>query len=297
LWNQGKPGDFKRFAPALLARPVDPTITPHVLAAVAALAADEGRWKDARTLAMRAVQEFPTSGAAPAALSLVGEAAARAGEWTLVSESFQLLTSRYPGYKTGREARLAYAEALYRTGALADAQVRLQEIIDASPTDPELPRALILLGRTHEARGDRAGALDAYKRLEREYPAFEAAALLGNARVHLVAGNWEDAQQLLERALGAGDTAVAVEAAYRLGEGLRAAGRHQQAVESYMTAAYLAPDTPLARRALLGAGQSFTALKQAGSAAIVYKKLLAAKTVEPELADAAKTALRSLGVN
>jgi len=84
---------------------------------------------------------------------------------------------------------------------------------------------------------------------------------------------------------------------YRMGEGLRAAGRHQQAVESYMMAAYVAPDTPLARRALLGAGQSFTALKQADSAVIVYKKLLAARSVEPELADAAKKGLRALGAN
>jgi len=297
LWNQGKTDDFKRFAPVLLARPADPVITPNVLAAVAALAADEGRWTDARTLAMRALNEFPTSDAVPAALSLMGAAAARAGEWPLASESFQLLTGRYPGYKTGREARLAYAEALYRTGALVEAQARLQEIIDASPRDPELPRALILLGRTHEARGARAAALDVYTRVEREYPAFEGVALLGNARVHLLAANWDEARLLLERALGAGDAAVAVEAAYRLGEGLRATGRHQQAVDSYMTAAYVAPDTPLARRALLGAGQSFTALKQPDSAIIVYKKLLAGKSVEPDVADAAKQGLKALGVN
>jgi hypothetical protein len=64
-----------------------------------------------------------------------------------------------------------------------------------------------------------------------------------------------------------------------------------------MTAVYVAPGTPLARRALLGAGQSFTALKQTDSAVIVYKKLLGGKTVEPELADAAKKGLRALGVN
>jgi TolA-binding protein len=215
----------------------------------------------------------------------------------LASETFQLLTERYPGYKTGREARLDYAEALYRTGALAAASARLQEFIDASPSDPELPRALVLLGRTREAAGDGPGALDLYKRVENEFPAFQGAALLGSARVLLLTGNSEDARQLLERAVVAGDAGVTAEAAYRLGEGLRGAGRHQQAVESYMTAAYVAPDTPLARRALLGAGQSFAALKQADSAIIVYKKLLASKTLEPELAEAAKKNLKALGVN
>ncbi len=297
LWNQGKTDDFKRFAQALLARPVDPATTPNLLAAGATLAAGEGRWTDARALAMRVVKEFPTSEAAPVALSLVASAAGRGGQWQLASETFQLLTERYPGYKMGRETRLDYAEALYRTGALAEARSRLQEFIDASPTDPELPRALLLLGRTSEAGGDGAGALDVYKRVERDYPAFLGAALLGNARVLLVAGNWDAARPLLERAMAAGDAAVVSEAAYRMGEGLRAAGRHQQAVEAYMTAAYVAPDTPLARRSLLGAGQSFTALKQADSAVTVYKKLLAGKSVEPELADAAKKGLRALGAN
>jgi tetratricopeptide (TPR) repeat protein len=156
---------------------------------------------------------------------------------------------------------------------------------------------LILLGHTHEARGDRAAALEVYKRVEREYLAFQGVALLGHARVLLLAGNWDEAQLLLERALWAGDAAVAVEAAYRLGEGLRGAGRHEQAVESYMTAAYVAPDTPLARRALLGAGQAFTALKQPDSAIIVFKKLLAGQSVEPDVADAAKKGLKALGVN
>jgi TolA-binding protein len=297
LWNQGKTNDFKRFAQALLARPADPAITPNVLAAGAALAAEEGRWKDARALALRAVGEYPTTDAAPASLSLVGAAAGRGGEWALASETFQLLTERYPGYKTGRETRLDYAEALYRTGALAAASAKLQEFIDASPRDPELPRALVLLGRTREAAGDGPGALELYKRVESEFPAFQGAALLGSARVLLLTGNSEEARLLLERAVVAGDAAVTAEAAYRLGEGLRGAGRHQQAVESYMTAAYVAPDTPLARRALLGAGQSFAALKQADSAIIVYKKLLAGKSVEPELADAAKRGLRALGAN
>ncbi len=64
-----------------------------------------------------------------------------------------------------------------------------------------------------------------------------------------------------------------------------------------MTAAYLAPDSPWARRALAGAGQSFAALKQRESAAIVYRKLLSATGVEPELAEAARRRLKALGVN
>ena len=98
------------------------------------------------------------------------------------------------------------------------------------------------MGRTHEAGGDGAAALEVYRRVERDYPASTGAALLGHARVLLLSGNWDDARLLLDRAVATEDATVAVEAAYRLGEGLRAAGRHQQAVESYMTVAYVVPD-------------------------------------------------------
>jgi len=297
LWNQGKTDEFKPFAQTLLAKPADPTMTPALLAASASLAAEEGRWKDAQALSTRVATEFPKSDAAPAALADVGTAAARANEWPLANETFKTLVDKYPSYKKSTDTRLDYAEALVRTGAYAEAKTKLTEFIDASPRDPELPRALLLLGRTQEALGDGAGAAEQYKRVERDFPAQQMAAQLGSARVLLLAGNWDEARPILERVMANGDPDLASEAAFRLGEGHRAAGRHLPAVEAYMTAVYIAPDLPMARRALLGAGQSFRALKQNDSAVIVYKKLLASKSVEPELADAAKKNLKALGVN
>ena len=64
-----------------------------------------------------------------------------------------------------------------------------------------------------------------------------------------------------------------------------------------MTAAYVAPDSVWARKALLGAGRAFAAAKQNEAAVIVYKKLLAASSVEPDLASEARSRLKSLGVN
>jgi hypothetical protein len=148
--------------------------------------------------------------AAPAALALVGAAAARGGQWPLASESFQLLTGRYPGYRTGREARLAYAEALYRTGALAEAQARLQ---GSSTHRPGTGFALTLLGRTHEAGGD-AVAASTSKRVGREYLP-PGVALLGTPRALLV-GYRDEARPLLPR--GAAGDGRGAEAAYRLGE-------------------------------------------------------------------------------
>ena len=65
----------------------------------------------------------------------------------------------------------------------------------------------------------------------------------------------------------------------------------------YMTAAYLTADSPWARRALVGAGQAFAALRQNDAAVIVYRKLLAMSGVEPDLAEAARRGLRALGAS
>ena len=162
-----------------------------------------------------------------------------------------------------------------------------------------MAEALLLLAQVQEAGGDRTAALDAYTRLEREYPDNKqrGSAMLGTARLLQAEGKWGEASGLLKRVLDQDDRRLVIEAAYRLGEGLRAAGQNEDAVEAYMTAAYLGPDSIWARRALLGAGQSFTALKQPDSAAIVYKKLLASSGVEPDLADEARNGLKALGVN
>ncbi|HKW92692.1 MAG TPA: tetratricopeptide repeat protein, partial [Methylomirabilota bacterium] len=162
---------------------------------------------------------------------------------------------------------------------------------------PQSPRASALLAEAQESTGDRVGALDTYARATAAAASSKekALGLLGQGRLLVADGKWEEARGRLEQALDVGDGAVASEAAYRLAEGLRATGRTQDAADMYMTAAYLASDSPWARKALIGAGQAFTALKQNDSAVIVYRKLLATTGVEPDLADTARKALRSLG--
>src|SRR5262249_18351191 len=192
------------------------------------------------------------------------------------------------------------AESLLRTRSPAEAGRELEGLVKGmSPKDPRMPEALLLLAQAQEAGGNRTAALDTYTRLDREYPDDKrhGATLLGMARLLQADGRWSEASNLLTRVLNQEDRRLVVEAAYRLGEGLRGAGQNEDAVEAYMTAAYLSPDSVWARRALLGAGQSFTALKQPESATIVYKKLLAAAGVEPDLAAEAQNGLKALGVN
>ena len=298
-FNQGQLDEFRRLAAPLLAGPPDPATTPGLLQGMAYLAAADKKWTEARTLTLRIADEFGKSGAAPAALATLGSAAARSGEWPVAREAYQLLATRYAGQNIGAEARLDHAEALLRTGAVPEARQRLEAFVNRETGDPQLPRALLLLAQSYETGGEKDKAMDIYARLRRDYPtaAGTERAAFGQGRLLLTEGKWEEARPLLQRALDDADPTMAAEAAFRLGEGHRAAGQHADAAQAYMTAAYLAPESSWGQRALLGAGQSFAALKQSDAAVIVYRKLATAKGAEPELADAARKELRALGTN
>jgi TolA-binding protein len=296
LYNQGKKQDFARLAGPLLAGPADPATTPYLLAGMADVAAEDKKWPEARALTQRLVSQFQATTAAPAALAALGAAASRDGQWAISREAHQALIDRYPTSPAVELGQVDFAEALLRTGAAPEARRRLESFVTGFPDDPRAPRAMLLLAEAREATGDRAAALEIYARLGQN-PATRGAdtALLAQGRLLQAEGKWDQARPLLERALDIADPAVNAEAAYRLGEGFRGASQHQDAIELYMTAAYLAPDSQWGRRALLAAGQSFTALKQKDAAEIVYRKLVAAKDVEAELADAARKELRALG--
>jgi TolA-binding protein len=298
-FNERRLADFKQIATPLLSGKGDPTATPHLLRAMTTVAAAEKRWPEARGFAARLVQEHASQPATPAAIAELGAAAAADGQWPVVREAFQLLADRYPASRGNQAHQLDFAEALLRTGAPHEARQRLQGFVTAGGREAEMPRALALLAQSQEAAGDRAAAVDTYARLRREHPKARGAesAVLAQARLLERGGKGDEARPLFESALASADLELQTEAAYRLGESFRAAGQHERAVEYYMTAAYLAADSAWGRRALLGAGQSFAALRERESAVIVYKKLLAAASVEPDLAEAARGALRTLEGN
>jgi TolA-binding protein len=297
--NAGRTDEFKRLAGPLLSRPDDPRVTPSLLLGMEAVAAREKNWNEARELVRRLTSRFPNHEATPAAIADLAAAAGANEQWPLARQMYETASRRYPAYRGAPEGRLTLAESMLRTGAPAEARRELEAFVKASPRDPRLPEALLLLAQAQEAVGDRTAALDTYERLDREFPDGKqrGVVMLGMGRLLQAEGKWIEADRLLRRVLDQDDPRPVVEAAYRLGEGLRQDGQNEDAVEAYMTAAYLGPDSVWARRALLGAGRSFVALKQPESAAIVYKKLLAASGVEPELAAEARDGLKQLGVN
>jgi tetratricopeptide (TPR) repeat protein len=158
-------------------------------------------------------------------------------------------------------------------------------------------RTLVVLGRAREATGDRAGALDAFSRAAQG----SGQAVLGNdavvqqARLLLEEKRWNEARGVLQPLLKSSETGPVAEAAQGIAQAFQGEGNYQAAAEFFMTAAYVAPESAAGRRALLGAGQSFVALKQLDSAAIVYRKLLAQPDLPPDLAAAARQGLAATG--
>jgi TolA-binding protein len=298
LFNQRKIEEFKQVATPMVAGPVDPATTPRLIHALATVAVEEKRWSDARGLTLRLADQFPRYEGTQPALSALAAAAGQSEQWALSRDMYAKLGERFPGSPTSSGNRLDYAEALLRTGGAAEARRTLEAGAAAAPDQPPSIRASMLLAEAQEATGDRAAALETYTRVAAAGTAKEkASGLLGQGRLLASDGKWDEARGRLEQALDAGDGAVAAEAAYRLGEGLRATGKAQDAADMYLTAAYLTTDSPWARRALVGAGQAFAALKQNDAAVIVYRKLLAMTGVEPDLAEAARRGLRALGAS
>jgi TolA-binding protein len=296
-FNEGKRDEFRKAAASLLQSPPSPSLMPPLLYVLAALAVEDRKWSEGRALTLRLLKDYPGSDAADDALFRLGTGATAGGQWALAREAFQLLQDRYPKSPLAEDVRLGLAEALLRSGAIAEARGQLEVFLASGSGDPRLPRALLLLGQAREAAGERAAALETYSRLVADYPGSEAtpAGRVAQGRLLLQEGRWDEGRQALERALAGPDEAVGVEAAFMLGEGLRGRGAQEDALEAYLTAAYLAPASAWGRRALLGAGQSSIALKQTDAAVIVLRKLLAQPDVEPELAQQAKRALQQLG--
>ena len=295
-FNEGKRDEFRKAAASLLQSPPSPSLMPPLLYVLAALALEDGKWSEARALTLRLLNDYPGSDAADDALFRLGSGASAGGQWALVREAFQLLEDRYPKSPLAEDVRLGLAEALLRSGGAAEARGRLEAFAVSGSGDPRLPRALLLLGQAREAAGDRAAAIDAYSRLVADYPASDVtpAGRVAQGRLLLQEGRWDEGRSALERALAGPAEAVAVEAAFTLGEGFRARGAQEDAVEAYLTAAYLAPASAWGHRALLGAGQSLAALKQPDAAAIVYRKLLAQPDVAADLQAEARSALARL---
>jgi tetratricopeptide (TPR) repeat protein len=297
-FKEGDPALFKTSATAVIdAAPRAPS-APPLLYALTGQAADAKDWPPALATARRLVTDFPDDQRADDALERVGAAAAKAQAWPVVYEAYTLLRQKYPRSPFVDDSRVAFAQAQVETGRAEDGRRTLEQFFASTPSDPRAANARITLGRARELTGDRAGALDAYAEAARAVPPaqWNKDAVLGYGRLLTQARRYDEAKGLLEPFLKtAGPAPVAAEGALALGEVFQGRGDDTAAIEYFMTAAYVAPDSTAGRRGLLAAGRAFAAARQPEAATTVYRKLLAQANVPADLAAAARRGLAELG--
>jgi TolA-binding protein len=247
---------------------------PYTLHGLVLLAAADRGWSDvlAAALASRLVEDFPSYPPATVLLTRVATEAAAAGQWPVARSAWETMVARAPA-ALGRSARVSFAEALFRTGSMAQARTIAHSMAAGGEA---APRALLLLAEIHEAWQEPHAALAVYDRLLREHPRVDRSprSLLAHAQLLEDLGQSRRAEPVLRRLVEVSSGEVVAEAAYRLAQGLRAEGQHATAVEWYLTSVYVAESSRWARLALLGAGASLTALDETKAALAVYRKLL-----------------------
>jgi tetratricopeptide (TPR) repeat protein len=216
----------------------------------------------------------------------------------------------YPHSVWTEQSLLPYARLLqYAAGQQKEARALLEEIVQRTAGE-ERTEASFRLAQVLAASGEHARAVDwymaaAYGTAERSR--WYRAALLGAGR-SLVALKRTPAALAMYRSLlpsppigplprdgrPAPELAAAVEepevvaeAAYQIAEIARSAGRNGEAVDMYLTAAYLAPGSQ--GRALMGAVRALVALGDRDSAQAIFRRLVESSGEESEiLAQASK---------
>ncbi|HSE93957.1 MAG TPA: tetratricopeptide repeat protein, partial [Methylomirabilota bacterium] len=296
-FHRGRPAGFKDAARVTLdAAPRGPA-APHLLYALTVVAADERDWPGGLALARRLVADFPQDEAADDGLERVGGGAATAGVWPVAYEAYALLRQRYPRSPFVESSRLAYGKALIETNRPQEARPVLEPLAAAAPADPRAAaESWLLLARAREAGGDARGALDAFSRAARggDTAAWPKEALLAHARLLSAERRWDEARAALDSVLRQADGAEAGETALAIGDTWARQGDAQAATEYYLTAVYLAPDSPAGRRALLSAARTLATAKDRDGAATLYRKLLAQTGLPADIADEARRGLSDL---
>lgn len=296
-FRRGDVAAFKTGAGSLVdAAPRAPTVPP-LLYALVGVAAEARDWTAALATAKRLVSDFPGDPRADDALERVGAAAANERAWPVVYEAYALMREKYPQSPFIADSRAAFAEAQVETGRPADGRRTLEQFLTGAPADARTARARLTLGRARELTGDRAGALDAYTDAARGLPPSQwtTDTQLGYARLLTQARRHDEARAVLSPLVKTAPPPLAAEGALVLGEAFQGQGDPAAAIEYFMTAAYVAPDSEAGRRGLLAAGRAFAALKDSESAITVYSKLLAQTGVPADIADAARRALSEIG--
>jgi tetratricopeptide (TPR) repeat protein len=267
----------------------------------------------ARVQLSRVLEVAPQSEDAPHALYLlaeVDEALERPAE-ALVA--YERLRRDYPRAEWTAESLLPHARLLqHAIGKQQEARALLEEAVQGTQGETRT-EALFRLAQLLADDGEHQQAVDLY--MSAAYGTGQASrwyrpALLGAGRSLAALHRTVAAEAVYRNLLPANpvgplprdgsplrlkekieDPEIAAAAASGIAELLRGAGRNAEAVDMYLTAASLAPESDQAWRGLVGAIRSLVAIRDWKSAAAIYQRLVDSHGNSPEILAEARDAL------
>ena len=279
------------------------------------------RTGDAGQARVELIRFMPTgvrSEDAPRALHLLAEVNEALDRPAEALAAYERLRRDYPSAEWTGESLLPYARLLqHAVGREKEARDVLEEVVRRTKGE-NYSEASFRLAQLLDAEGEHRQAVDWYMSAAYDTPhhsRWYGPALLG-AGGSLAASNHMQAALVVYRNLlpevlptplprdgrpaeglveKVAEPELAAEAAYRSAELLRGAGQNADAVEMYLTAASLAPESALGWRGLVGAVRSLVAIGDWQSAAAIYHRLVDSRGDAPEIVAEAKNALGSQG--
>ncbi|MGI6496764.1 MAG: tetratricopeptide repeat protein [Kiritimatiellia bacterium] len=208
------------------------------------------------------------------------------GETEAGEARFRDLVGRHPGGELEADAGFRLGEIAFDAGRHADAAKDYEAAL-AIPDLPFADKLLYKLGWARTHLDEKEAALEAFRRLSRDFPdselAGEARYLQGKLLAEL--GRPDEAAAALE---GVADEAFAGRALFLRAESLRAAGRHADAIAAYSKILENPAEGGRYAAALLGKGHS---LRASGAAADAMDAYAAAVATDHESAEAAQAIL------
>ncbi len=237
---------------------------------------DQHLYPDAATALSAFREAHPLHAATPQALYLEARARLAQGQDAETRRLLSQLQQEYPSHPRAQTAQLGLAQYYLDQGSPEKAKSQLQVIATAPNSPEEGARALYLLGRTEQQRGNLNTALPYFKQVYTRYPKADLApaALYAQGVVQVRQQRYDQATASFER-LGTTYAAspfaqnlgtVLAEVYYRVGQYDNATTELQQRL----------PDLSGAdrARALFLLGESYRQLGRGGDAATQYQEIL-----------------------
>lgn len=266
----------------------------------------------ARVELVRFVDGAPHAQEAPRALYLLAKVNEALDEPRETLVAYERLRHNFPRAEWTAQSLLPHARLLQHVGPPNQARALLEDIVQRIEGE-ELAEASFRLAQVLAAEGEHARAVDWY--MAAAYGSAERSrwyrpALLGAGRSLAALKRTRAALAVYRNVLPSTpigplprdgrpgpepiaqveESELVAEAAYQIAEISRAARRHDEAVDMYLTAAYLAPQSQ--GRALMGAVRSLVAIGDRASAEAVFRRLVESSGGEPEILTQASKVFR-----